>query len=209
MQNKYFIFDLDDTLTSEYEYLQSAYKNISDKLGGGTVLFENMISSYHRKSDVFDIVSRKYNVPKEQLLHWYRYDLPNITLKNGARDILDQIQLKGYKLGLITDGRSVTQRNKIKALAIGNYFAKIVISEEIGTTKPSPENYIAFDRDKAEKYYIADNPKKDFITPNRLGWQSVCLLDDGTNIHPQDFNLEAEYLPKFKISSLSALSQYL
>ena len=31
MQNKYFIFDLDDTLTSEYEYLQSAYKNISDK----------------------------------------------------------------------------------------------------------------------------------------------------------------------------------
>ena len=33
---------------------------------------------------------------------------------------------------------------------------------------------------------MGDNLKKDFLTPNRLGWQTVCLRDDGRNIHKQD-----------------------
>lgn len=31
--------------------------------------------------------------------------------------------------------------------------------------------------------YVGDNVKKDFITPNALGWKTICIKDDGRNIH--------------------------
>jgi putative hydrolase of the HAD superfamily len=45
------------------------------------------------------------------------------------------LKANGYKLGLITDGRSIQQRN-IKALNIEKYFEYILISEEFGTETP-------------------------------------------------------------------------
>jgi putative hydrolase of the HAD superfamily len=54
-------------------------------------------------------------------------------------------------------------------------------------------------------YYIGDNPAKDFVAPNRLGWNTVCLLDDGRNIHPQDFSLSSQMLPQHRISQLSEI----
>ena len=32
--------------------------------------------------------------------------------------------------------------------------------------------------------YIADNPKKDFIAPKQLGWNSIGILNENTRIHP-------------------------
>ena len=54
--------------------------------------------------------------------------------------------------------------------------------------------------------YVGDNVKKDFITPNALGWKTICLKDDGRNIHKQDFTLTPEQaLPKKTILSLKEL----
>lgn len=50
-----------------------------------------------------------------------------------------------------------------------------------------------------------DNLRKDFITPNKLGWKTICLLDDGRNIHRQDFSCPEEYLPNVKIHTLKEL----
>ena len=43
------------------------------------------------------------------------------------------------------------------------------------------------------------------ITPNKLGWKTICLLDDGRNIHRQDFSCPEEYLPNVKIHTLKEL----
>ena len=54
--------------------------------------------------------------------------------------------------------------------------------------------------------YVGDNVKKDFITPNALGWKTICLKDDGRNIHKQDFtSTPAHALTKEKIKSLKEL----
>jgi putative hydrolase of the HAD superfamily len=58
-----------------------------------------------------------------------------------------------------------------------------------------PENYI----------YIADNPNKDFVTPNKLGWSSICVLDRGQNIHVQNFDLPKDFLPQFFINSFQEI----
>ena len=87
------------------------------------------------------------------------------------------------------------------------FFDDILISEETGYSKPSEEPYRFF----MEKYpeceyiYVGDNPAKDFLAPNKLGWMTVCLLDNGQNIHPQDFSLASEYLPQHRIKDITEL----
>ena len=84
----------------------------------------------------------------------------------------------------------------------------IVISEEFGSEKPALSNYAYF----MERYpecqdftYVGDNPRKDFIAPNALGWMTICLKDDGRNIHRQDYNVEKIKLPKKSISNITEL----
>lgn len=209
MKSKYFIFDLDDTLVYEIDYLKSAYSEIALSIADSD-LFARMMEWYESGKDVFQILNEKYGIKKDILLQQYRMHTPSLTLNEGVRDVLKEIKKNGHFLGLITDGRIVTQRNKLKALGIENLFDKIIISEEIGSSKPSKSNFEAFlNADIDEYFYIGDNVSKDFVTPNYLGWTSICLLDQGTNIHKQNFNLSASYLPKIKIKSISQLSQYI
>ena len=83
----------------------------------------------------------------------------------------------------------------------------ILISEETGFEKPSDEPFRHFMERYPSRtyYYIGDNPAKDFVSPNRLSWTTVCLLDDGRNIHPQDFSLSQQMLPQHRISQLSEI----
>ncbi|MDM1042814.1 MULTISPECIES: HAD family hydrolase [Empedobacter] len=209
MKAKYIIFDLDDTLMYEIDFLKSAFKEIADFIDkkNQEELFKLMLIKYHEGENVFDFLINNYtNFSKEQLLQMYRNHFPNISLNEGTDDLLKKIKSKGYKLGLITDGRSVTQRNKLKALEIENLFDRIVISEEFGSMKPNESNFKVFQEPEIDDYfYIGDNTKKDFVTPNKLGWTSICILNKGFNIHKQDFNLDQQFLPQLKINSLSEL----
>lgn len=203
------IFDLDDTLMYEIDFLKSAYREIVQKIepDNHQSLFEEMFSLYQDGKDVFQILAVRFpNFTKDQLLNMYRMHMPQIALNPGAKEVFSFCKEKGYMMGLLTDGRSLTQRNKLKALQIENIFDRIIISEEFGSTKPDERNFKAFIKeDVSDYYYIADNPKKDFIIPNKLGWMSICLLDCGHNIHGQNFNVEAEYLPKKNIQTLYEL----
>ena len=211
MKTKYLIFDLDDTLVYEIDYLKSAYYEIAIKLDQENVdlLFQKMWAFYINKENVFDELIRIYpSISKEELLGIYRNHYPSVSLIDGGKEILEYAKNKGYNIGLITDGRSITQRNKLRALGIEDYFDKIIISEEFGSTKPNEKNFRCFMENEFSTYiYVADNPKKDFITPNRLNWISVCLINKGWNIHPQIFDTNKKYLPKVKIRELIELKK--
>ena len=141
------------------------------------------------------------------VLDIYRNHFPSIQLYKDSKIFLNRLLSYGHEMSLITDGRSITQRNKLSALGIESFFKNIIISEEVNSEKPSEYNFRMVMNNKfAENYiYIADNPKKDFITPNKLGWTSICLLDRGQNVHKQNFNISGEYLPQFSISSFEEL----
>ena len=213
MKSKYVVFDLDDTLMYEIDFLKSAYKEIAGYVDSENRedLGNKMFDWYTHGYNVFNLIEKEYsNFSVNQLLTIYRNHFPDLNLKEEVKEVFEYCKLKGYKLGLVTDGRSITQRNKLKALEIDNVFDKLIISEEFGTTKPNERNFKVFIEDQImEYYYIADNPKKDFIAPNRLGWKTICLLDKGKNIHPQNFNVKDEFLPKIKIKSIIELKSYL
>jgi putative hydrolase of the HAD superfamily len=214
---KVFVFDLDDTLYKEIDYLKSAYREIAVKLQkfGIVDAYPQMIAWYGNEFNVFDKINEYYHlsIPISEFLSWYRNHIPSISLSEDATMLLKYIIASGNKISLITDGRSITQRNKINALGLQLYIDPddIIISAEFGSEKPNLKNYQYFE-DKypnAEFVYIADNPNKDFVTPNRLGWMTIGLLNDGRNIHTQNMDIEKEYLPKIWVKSLKEITTIL
>ncbi|QWX84790.1 HAD family hydrolase [Cellulophaga sp. HaHaR_3_176] len=181
------VFDLDDTLYNELDYLKSSYKEIAEKvdLKNSKKLYAQMISLYRNEKNVFQFLSELYAIEIRELISIYRNHIPNIVLFDGIINLFESIKNKGGKIALITDGRSKTQRNKIRQLGIEDDLDIIIISEEIGSEKPSLKNFQAVEKSlkTSSNIYIADNLKKDFIAPNLLGWNSICLADNGKNIH--------------------------
>lgn len=214
MNKPVIVFDLDDTLIYEIDYLKSAYYEIAGLLDENNKeeVYDKMLTSYFKGINVFNILISQFpKINMEDLLRIYRNHKPTLQLKNYSLEILNYLKKNKCIIGLITDGRSITQRNKLKATKIENYFDLIIISEEFASEKPNVENYRIFHNFRSEKYYyVADNTKKDFVTPNKLNWETICLLDiENKNIHKQDFKLSKEYLPKYKIESLLEIKKIL
>jgi putative hydrolase of the HAD superfamily len=201
----FFVFDLDDTLYQEIDFLKSAYRFISKQVEGilRISVYDEMMSRYQRKENVFGWILETYGRELEgweraTLLQMYREHTPEISVSEGTRDFLEAVKQRQIPAGLITDGRSVTQRNKLKVLGIEELFCDIIISEEFGSGKPDEKNYLFFS-DKypgRDFYYFGDNTTKDFIAPKRLGWTTVCLRDQGFHIHPQhpEIDKAADYV---------------
>ena len=210
--NSYFVFDLDDTLYSEIDYLHSAYRAISEEISTdqSDILYQQMMNIHMASGNTFKYLVEKFpdkNLTIEKLLYLYRNHNPLISLREGIWNMLNEIKKRNAKIGIITDGRGLTQRNKIKALGISDYIDKLVISEEVGFSKPSPELFNLFsDKDTIRQfYYFADNPAKDFITPKKLSW--FCIgVSDKTNIHPQKlYDFSNEYLPHVFIRTFTEI----
>ena len=114
------VFDLDDTLYNEIDFLISAYKEISSYLDidNCKILYSKMLSLYKNSVNVFDFLVKNYDITKVELIKIYVNHIPDIKLNIGALNLLESIKIKGGKIAIITDGRSISQRNKIKALKI-------------------------------------------------------------------------------------------
>lgn len=217
INNQYvWVFDLDDTLYSELEYQKSGYKIIADfvrniyKQDVGQVIE----TAIYNKQDVLNEICNYLNVPlsvKDSFLWLYRLHFPQIRLYNGVLETLSMIESSSVALSIITDGRSVSQRLKVLALGLDCY--EVLISEDWQELKPQSERFHYIQNKYPNAYgfiYVGDNLKKDFITPNQLGWITIGLKDAGNNIHKQKTELvDACYLPKIWIDSFTELQEFL
>lgn len=210
-RKSYFLFDLDDTLFYEIDFLHSAYREIARWLQPllGENIYAGMLQKYTARENTFAWVVQAHGqkVPGlsvQQLITMYHNHFPNIALKKDAAAFLERLASLSIPAGLMTDGRSITQRNKLRALGIDNYFRDIIISEEFGTAKPHLQNYLYFQNRYADRkiYCFADNTSKDFQVPRQLGWINICVKDSGRHIHPQSFN---DIMPDYVISSFDEI----
>lgn len=210
-KHPFLIFDLDDTLYKEYDFVASGFKSISNLYTGQEKeVLSEMLETFDNKGNVFKHLISNHpcvTIDKNDLIHQYRNHIPLIKLPSDREEFLGRIKEIGCRTGLLTDGRSVTQRNKIRALGLQDYFDLIVISEEIGSEKPALKNYHIFKETfgNMEFTFFGDNPAKDFLIPNSLRWLTIGLLDQGHNIHKQDFSLPGQYHPQYWISSFAEI----
>ena len=211
-----FVFDLDDTLYNEIDFHSSGIKSVVSCFQDCVdedldIIISKLISN--NEKDLWGAFCKYLNLPicvKDSMLWHYRLHTPNITLKNEVSDFLDFLLSCSAGVAILTDGRFITQKNKLRALKIEHI--PVYISEEFGGMKPNPKRFKLIENSYPGCcfVYIGDNPKKDFITPNNLGWFTFGVLDKGYNIHSQSIcTLDDEYLPKVWMSNLIDLKEYL
>lgn len=185
------VFDLDDTLFPERQYVQSGFRAVSAFLQEQGVVRQDVFPAMWRRfiagerTAVFNRVLEEYGAePRkdlvDKLVQLYRTHRPGITLYPDARSVLAYFHAR-KKLALLSDGYAQTQTAKLAALGIERYFSAIVLTDQLGREfwKPCPAGFekimLALGGDPAGYVYIADNPNKDFAAPRMLGWQTVCV----------------------------------
>ena len=192
------VFDLDDTLYPEKDYVRSGFRAVSEHLGGG---YEGALWSYFEKGlPAIDELLRALGREDEasDALQAYRGHRPQIQLRSGAREMLVRLRNRGIKVGIITDGRPEGQRNKLEALGLYELVDDVVITDELGGPQFRKPCDIAFrimrrrwGIPSSQMVYVGDNLSKDFLAPRQLGMGCVYLRDadglyyDGTA--PFDF----------------------
>lgn len=216
------VFDLDDTLFKERDFVTSSFRVIAREADRrGIISYEKALAILCAGRDggmAFSSLAEEVaarapgcGLTEEWMVNTYRTHTPDIKLDDATELVLAALRERGETLGLITDGRSNTQRAKIKALGLERFIEprNILVSGETGFDKTHREPFdMIMMRNPAERryVYVGDNSAKDFIWPNKLGWLTVQLDDaDGVNIHPQSSDRPAAFLPQRHIGSLSQL----
>lgn len=185
------VFDLDDTLFAERQYVLSGFRAVAVWLDDRHGVAQGPAFSELRdlfeggvRHNTFDewLAARDLagTISVTELVGVYRDHPPSISPAPGIRELLDR--LKGrYRLGLVSDGYAQVQRGKFKALGLERYFDAVVFSDDLGREhwKPSPRPFEAvtdlLDVAPGNSVYIADNPTKDFIGARSLGMATVRL----------------------------------
>jgi len=208
----FFVFDLDDTLYNEIDFLISAYKAIAIGIEpvNHVQLYSEMFQTYKSGGNAFSYIIEKYpeqSLTIGKLLDSYRNHFPEISPRKGVLEMFSAIKSKNSKIGIITDGRSITQRNKIKALGIEHFIDETIISEEFDREKPHESLYkYLIDKNPWGKfYYFGDNIEKDFITPKKLAWFCIGLIDKNNIRSFNHSKFPDDYLPHCFISKFTEI----
>ena len=208
-----YVFDLDDTLYSERDYSKSALNFagslIADLFGFPDASNQLLLLLDEKVVLPIDNYWTKTLLPevaKRQVIAGMNAHIPHISLYPDAARVLSKLRQSNCGFGIVTDGRSVTQRAKL--LALNCLDAKYIsISEEVGLPKTDIRRFKDFaTRFPANRYvYVGDNPAKDFFAPNQLGWHTIMLSGRADNIHLHDPGVTPAFAASRTIASLDEL----
>ena len=201
------LFDLDNTLYPEIEFVRSGFRAVAQYLGSRYNLSENLLVKYmldvlrrDGRGKIFDTLLHHLGLYSEEkvklLVYLYRSHWATIHLYEDVLPTLECLRCYGTRLGIITDGMASVQRNKIAALGLNNLFDVIVCTDELGKDcwKPSTIPYkIALELLEvrpSEGVYVGDDPSKDFLAPNSMGMLAI-------QVNRQTYqNLKHESIPE-------------
>lgn len=218
-------FDLDDTLYPEREFVHSGFTAVARHLAdlgviGAESFFHAATSLFiaGARGNIFDLALERlavaYSVERlQELVRVYREHPPQIRPFAGSPKLLRLLKAEGAVLALISDGPYPTQQNKLRALGLEAYFDHLVFTGAHGQDwgKPSPRAFLeAMGRSGAPAaacVYVADNPGKDFVAPNRLGWHTIRVRDR-TGLYV-DASPPPGGAPKATVDSFAALGELL
>lgn len=184
------VFDLDETLYNEKDFIIGGFKEVAKYL-------ENNYGLNHQKTMFFMIEKLKLTRNKildsllienkiysselrKKCISLYRYHKPNLAIYKDAKKFLKIC--KETPKYVVTDGNKLVQKNKILSLNLDKYFKKCLITHQYGLKYSKPSTYCfnkicSFENVQPNDIlYVGDNPKKDFVNIKKEGFKTVRLL---------------------------------
>lgn len=112
----------------------------------------------------------------------------DMRLDDGVAPLLDAYK-KRFRLGLITNGPSWTQRAKITQLELERWFDVLIVSAEFGVDKPDVAIFqhalTCLDVTAADAVMIGDNPDADIRGAHAAGMRAVWITHP-RQVYPAD-----------------------
>lgn len=142
------IFDLDNILYPLNTYVKSGFRQISRLfLGRSQEVYDQLWDAYGKQCMV-DRNGRDDAVTvaictmlqaqglfseemQQKCLRIYDQHTPSIQPFDGVVELLKELREKGMRLGLLTDGPSEVQREKLRALGVISLFDEIMVTDDI------------------------------------------------------------------------------
>ena len=169
------IFDLDDTLYNEENYIKPALKKVSKFLEKKTgvnkdIIFKELKINKKSKNKIFDNFLQKFNFPEKKSIFiinkclniYQNFNCLNLRKVPSHKNLLKSYFLK-KDFFLVTNGNLQRQNRKIKNLKISKFFKmKFILDGRKKKLKPSISsvkrllNFIKRNKNK-KSIYIGDN----------------------------------------------------
>lgn len=214
------IFDLDDTLYDERQYVLSGFYAVARWAQAELGLpvaesYADLAGLYAGgvRGSTFDQWLAARGLPAAELtprlVAAYREHEPQLLPFPEAPALLARLRA-GHRLGLVSDGYLAVQRRKLAALGLAPLLDAVVFSDELGRAcwKPSPAPFEEVCRRlgvaPVEAVYVADNPAKDFAGPRRIGMASIWARWPGGEYTGRE-PAGPEFAPDWTISGLAEL----
>ncbi|ABU60025.1 HAD family hydrolase [Roseiflexus castenholzii] len=110
-----------------------------------------------------------------------------LTLDPEALPLLTALGAR-YRLGLITNGPSWSQRPKIERFDLASYMHAIIVSEEVGVAKPDPQIFHialhALGITPDEALFVGDSPENDLRGAAQAGMPAIWVNRHGVTLPP-------------------------
>lgn len=212
------VFDLDDTLYLERDYVASGFRMVANLFRAeSAMVFKWLWSDFctGERSRALERVLIEFpmgELSADLLVDTFRSHDPTINTLPGAHALLGRLRSSGRRLGMITDGDCVRQMKKVTALGLSTAVDEVLVTGQLGSDywKPHERSFEMMQTLlTADSFtYVGDNPHKDFVAPNALGWTSIRLELDG-QLHAGVRATDPASQPSVVVSSLAELATFL
>ncbi|MEN6369003.1 MAG: HAD family hydrolase, partial [Thermotogota bacterium] len=103
----------------------------------------------------------------------------------GVPETLELLRRRGYRLGLLTNGLSEVQWDKIRTLDLARRLNAIVVGGDIGCYKPDERAFAALlerlSARPAQVLFVGDSYDADVIGAHGVGMQTAWISTDGAD----------------------------
>ncbi|WP_093134745.1 HAD family hydrolase [Salinibacillus kushneri] len=204
------LFDLDDTLLNRDKAVDKMFLIISEKCyedvkGSAKNEMLQKFKEYDNRSygngdkvkvleSFFDEFPPKYRLPRNYIQDFWNHTFPYCFSINQDTINIVNIIKKQVKVAIITNGSTQRQKAKIITSNLNSCFDKIIISEEVGFSKPDKRIFeLALNQLNVlpeEALFVGDDIKKDIggcQNANINGiWFNPHMIKNNTDIKPYD-----------------------
>ena len=187
------IFDLDDTLYSEKEYMRSGFRVIAEHLKQVEHCFNKLCVAFEKGKMPIETVLQDENIYSEELLEeclkLFREHKPDIKLYDGVTELFLELRRQKKVIAIVTDGKVVKQNAKIDSLGIRPLVDEIIITDELaghGNRKefrrPNDIAYLIMRKRLGiacrNIAFVGDDRELDFAAPGKLGMKCCWLVNE-------------------------------
>jgi len=125
-------------------------------------------------------VSDKYN----DLMKFIR-ELPRHEINEEIIDLVDKLRARGYKTGLLSNN-TIEAANRFRETGLVNHFDAVVVSAEIGFSKPHPKAFEILIKQlgvTASELIFIDDTEKSLVGAKEIGFHPILFTNHNSLLH--------------------------